>query len=85
MRIPLHAATYESYIEVSETHAKLGVDGLKSGDKDLVIWDRDQQGFGVKVTRTSMKIYFASYHMMSGKQKKAAFSLHGMVTTEQAS
>ena len=60
------------------------VDGLKSGAKDFIVWDRDLIGFGLKVTPTGKKVYFAFYRTTSGKQRKPAIGLHGKVTTEQA-
>ena len=63
---------------------KLVVDGLEAEAKDLVVWDRDLKGFGVKVTPTGKKIYFAFYRTMSGKQRKPAIGMHGKVTAEEA-
>jgi integrase len=69
---------------VHERLTKLVVDGLKSAAKDLVVWDRDLKGFGVKVTPTGKKIYFAFYRTSSGKQRKPTIGLHGKVTAEEA-
>jgi integrase len=60
------------------------VDGLTPKSKDLVVWDRDLKGFGVKVTPTGKKIYFAFYRTMSGQQRKPSIGLHGKVTAEEA-
>jgi len=67
-----------------ERLTKLVVDGMKAEAKDLLVWDRDLKGFGVKVTPTGKKIYFVFYRTMSGKQRKPAIGLHGKVTAEEA-
>jgi Arm DNA-binding domain len=69
---------------VRERLTKLVVDGLKPEAKDLIVWDRDLKGFGVKVTPTGKKVYFAFYRTTSGKQRKPAIGLHGKVTAEEA-
>jgi integrase len=69
---------------VRERLTKLVVDGLRSEAKDVIVWDRDLKGFGVKVTPSGKKIYFTYYRTMSGKQRKPTIGLHGKVTTEEA-
>jgi integrase len=67
-----------------ERLTKLVVDGLRSEAKDVIVWDRDLKGFGVKITPSSKKVYFAYYRTTSGKQRKPTIGLHGKVTTEEA-
>ena len=74
----------ERYVEVRERLTKLVVDGLKLQAKDLIVWDRDLKGFGVKVTPSGRKVYFVFYRANSGKQRKPTIGLHGKVTTEEA-
>jgi integrase len=69
---------------VRERLTKSIVDGLTAAAKDLVVWDRDLKGFGVKVTPTGKKVYFAFYRTMSGQQRKPSIGLHGKVTAEEA-
>jgi integrase len=69
---------------VRERLTKLVVDGLRSEAKDVIVWDRDLKGFGVKVTPSGKKIYIAYYRTVSGKQRKPTIGLHGKVTTEEA-
>jgi hypothetical protein len=69
---------------VRERLTKLVVDGLRSEAKDVIVWDRDLKGFGVKVTPSGKKIYIAYYRTVSGKQRKPTIGPHGKVITEEA-
>ena len=48
------------------------------------MWDRDVKGFGLKVTPSGRKVYFAFYRTQSGQQRKPTIGVHGKVTTEEA-
>nr|WP_321482174.1 tyrosine-type recombinase/integrase [uncultured Cohaesibacter sp.] len=60
------------------------VDSLVAGAKDLVIWDSDVRGFGVKVTPKGTKSYFVYYRTASGQQRRPSIGKHGQITVDQA-
>ena len=39
------------------------VEAAEKGDRDVVIWDRDLRGFGLKITSSGSKIYIVQYRM----------------------
>jgi integrase len=71
-------------VKLRERLTKSVVDALVQEAKDYVVWDRDLKGFGLKVTPTGKKIYFAYYRTLSGQQRKPAIGKHGKVTAEEA-
>ena len=63
---------------------KRTVDSIAPTDTDLVVWDTDLKGFGLKVTPTGRKVYFLYYRTSGGKQRRPTIGRHGEVTAEQA-
>src|SRR5271156_1131592 len=49
---------------------KRAVEGVPVGDKDVVIWDTEIKGFGVKVTPAGRRSYFLYYRAGSGQQRR---------------
>ena len=54
------------------------------GNKDVVVWDTEIKGFGVKVTPAGRRSYFLYYRARSGQQRRPTIGVHGALTTEQA-
>ena len=67
-----------------ERLTKSVVEGANAGPKDIIVWDRDVKGFGLKVTPSGKKVYLAFYRTQSGQQRKPTIGVHGKVTAEEA-
>ena len=67
-----------------ERLTKSVVERVEAGPRDIIVWDRDVKGFGLKITPSGRKVYFAFYRTLSGQQRKPAIGVHGKVTAEEA-
>ena len=63
--------------------AKRTVDGLSVEGKDVVFWDRELLGFGVRVYPSGAKGYVVQI-CLGGKSKKVTLGRHGLITADQA-
>jgi integrase len=63
---------------------KRAVEAIPIGNKDVVAWDTELRGFGVKVTPAGRRSYFLYYRSKSGQPRRPTIGLHGALTTEQA-
>ena len=52
--------------------------------QELLIWDRELKGFGVRVFPTSRKTYFVQYRNEGGATRRKKIGVHGSITAEQA-
>lgn len=62
--------------------SKRSVESL-SAEKDTVFWDRDLQGFGVRVYPSGSKVYVVQTRA-GGKSKRVKVGRHGVLTADQA-
>ena len=62
--------------------SKRTVDALPAG-KDMVYWDSEIQGFGVRVYPSGSKVYIAQTRV-KGKSRRVTVGRHGVITAEQA-
>ncbi|MFN0194094.1 MAG: tyrosine-type recombinase/integrase [Aestuariivirga sp.] len=60
------------------------VESVEPGPKDLIVWDRDVKGFGLKVTPKGKRVYFAYYRAANGQQRRPVIGVHGVITAEDA-
>ena len=60
------------------------VEALQPSEKDLICWDTELPGFGVKVTPKGRKAYFLYYRTTTGRERRPTIGRHGQVTCEQA-
>ncbi|MFP9138549.1 tyrosine-type recombinase/integrase [Devosia sp. XGJD_8] len=51
---------------------------------DVILWDTEVPGFGVKVTPAGKRIYFVYYRTSSGQQRRPKVGDHGPLTVDQA-
>jgi integrase len=51
---------------------------------DLVVWDSELPGFGVRVWPSGKRVYILKYRTQDGRQRKATLGPHGPLTTEHA-
>ena len=63
---------------------KRAVEGVQPSDRDIILWDTELKGFGVKVTPRGKRAYFLYYRTKEGQQRRPAIGEHGAVTCEQA-
>ncbi len=59
-------------------------EAAKPGDRDLILWDSELKGFGLKVTPRGRRVYFIYYRTRDGQQRRPTIGVHGAVTCEQA-
>lgn len=59
------------------------VDSLRSTEGDLVVWDDDLPGFGLRVRASGRRYYVAKYRA-KGRQRWLTLGPHGVLTPEQA-
>lgn len=62
------------------------VDALEPSNdqKDVLIWDSEIKGFGVRVMPSGSKSYIIKYRTVEGRQRKMVIGKVGVLTTEQA-
>jgi integrase len=59
------------------------VDSLRCTDGDLVVWDDDLPGFGLRMRASGRRYYVAKYRA-KGRQRWLTLGPHGVLTPEQA-
>ena len=59
------------------------VDGLPVGDKDVIYWDRDVPGFGVRVYPSGARVYLVQRRGPGGS-KRVAVGRHGVISADEA-
>ena len=59
------------------------VDGLRAGDKDVIYWDRDVPGFGVRVYPNGAKTYLVQGRGPTGS-KRITVGRHGTISADEA-
>ena len=59
------------------------VDALPVADKEVVFWDSELRGFGVRVYRSGGKVYVVQGRS-GGKSKRYTIGRHGVITAEEA-
>ena len=66
--------------------SKRVVDGLLEGKIDLLLWDNEVTGFGIKVTPRGARIYLLQYRMggRGTKTRRVTIGRHGTWTPEEA-
>jgi hypothetical protein len=60
------------------------VERVAASTKDVIVWDSEVNGFGLKVTPNGRRAYFVFYRTLSGQQRKPSIGVHGKITTDQA-
>jgi integrase len=71
---------------IQELDAKLSSLGKVPGDpnRDVLIWDDQLAGFGVRITASGVKSYLVQYRDRANKTRRVTIGRHGVVTAEQA-
>ena len=60
------------------------VEALEPSVRDIIVWDTEVKGFGIKITPTGKRSYILFYRNASGQQRKPTIGQHGAITAEQA-
>jgi hypothetical protein len=64
---------------------KRTVDALKpAAGRDVLLWDDELPGFGVRCRPSGRKVYFLKYRTASGRQRWFTLGRHGPVTPDAA-
>jgi integrase len=64
---------------------KRTVDALKpSPDRDVLLWDDELPGFGVRCRASGLKSYFLKYRTVGGRQRWLTLGQHGPLTPDAA-
>jgi integrase len=69
---------------VREKLTKKVVEAILPGAIDVVVWDTEVRGFGVKVTKAGRRAYFLYYRTRAGQQRRPTIGQHGAITADQA-
>jgi len=56
----------------------------KPGTADVVIWDSDLPGFGLRVKGSGVRSYILQYRNTVGRSRRMTIGQHGILTAEQA-
>jgi integrase len=63
---------------------KRAVDSLKPSTKDVLLWDDELPGFGVRCRPSGAKVYYLKYRTRAGRQRWLTLGQHGPLTPEKA-
>ena len=63
--------------------SKRTVDGLSVADKEVIFWDRELRGFGVRVYPSGAKVYLVQSRGPGGS-KRIALGRHGVIPADRA-
>lgn len=63
---------------------KTVVESVQCGPSDVILWDSEVRGFGLKVTPAGRRSYFCYYRTKDGTQRRPAIGRHGTLTVQQA-
>ena len=60
------------------------VENLKPSDRDVVQWDTELRGFGVRVKPSGVRSYMIQYRNRYGRSRRYTIGMHGRLTAEEA-
>jgi len=52
--------------------------------RDVLLWDEDLRGFGLRITKTGAKSYVVQYRDAGGRSRRLTLAKSGTLTTEEA-
>ena len=53
-------------------------------DKELLVWDSEVKGFGIRIFPTGRRTYFVQYRNSAAKTRRQKIGQHGVITADQA-
>jgi integrase len=60
------------------------VEKTPSAARDVILWDAEVKGFGLKITPQGRRAYFCYYRTRDGVQRRPAIGVHGQITVQAA-
>ncbi len=60
------------------------VESIKPGNREIIVWDTEIRGFGVRVQPSGRRTYILKYRTVYGTVRKPKIGVHGDLTVEQA-
>ena len=63
---------------------KREVEKVEPGARDVVVWDDELHGFGLRVRISGSRSYFVQYRNAAGRSRWLTLGQHGRITAEQA-
>lgn len=63
---------------------KKSVEAIIPGEKDVIVWDEDLPGFGMKVTPSGKRSYFCYFRTLGGQERRPSIGQHGVLTCDEA-
>lgn len=63
---------------------KRSVEAIESADKDVLVWDGELAGFGVRVKPSGVRSYVVQYRNSQGRSRRYTIGRHGIFTADQA-
>jgi integrase len=63
---------------------KRTVEALRPADHDVLVWDDELRGFGVRVKPSGLRTYLVQYRNAQGRSRRLSVGNHGRLTAEEA-
>ncbi len=63
---------------------KRTVDSVRPGDRDIMLWDDDLPGFGLRVKPTGVRSFLVQYRNAQGRSRRYTIGRHGVFTPDHA-
>ncbi len=60
------------------------VTSIQPRDKDVVVWDTEIPGFGIRVRPSGKRVYILKYRTKQGRQRKPTIGQHGPLKADKA-
>jgi integrase len=60
------------------------VEGIKPANRDVLQWDSELRGFGVRVKSSGVRSYLVQYRNQHGRSRRLTIGTHGRLTAEEA-
>lgn len=60
------------------------VEAIKSGDKDIFVWDSELRGFGLRVKKSGIKSFIVQYRNRFGQSRRVTLDRLGVIGPEAA-